>query len=51
LKQMFMMARQQATVMSFADVFLMLTVLFVALAVLGIVMKRPAAVAAGGDAH
>jgi DHA2 family multidrug resistance protein len=51
LKQMFMMARQQATVMSFADVFLMLTVLFVALAVLGLVMKRPAAVAAGGDAH
>ncbi|MEW6452471.1 MAG: DHA2 family efflux MFS transporter permease subunit [Pseudomonadota bacterium] len=51
LKQMFLMARQQATVMSFADVFLMLTVLFVALAALGIVMKRPAAVAAGGDAH
>ena len=32
----------------FADVFLMLTVLFAVLAVLGIVMKRPAAVAGGG---
>ena len=51
LKQMMLMARQQATVMSFADVFLMLTVLFVALAALGIVMKRPAAVAADGGGH
>jgi len=48
LKEMSLMARQQATVMSFADVFLMMTVLFVALAVLGLVMKRPAAVAGGG---
>ncbi len=40
LKQMSLMARRQASVMSFADVFLMMTVLFVALAALGIVMKR-----------
>jgi DHA2 family multidrug resistance protein len=51
LKQMMLMTRQQATVMSFADVFLMLTVLFVALAALGIVMKRPAAPAASGGGH
>src|SRR5439155_9378411 len=51
LKQMMLMARQQATVMSFADVFLMLTVLFVALAALGIVMKRPATPAADGGGH
>jgi MFS transporter, DHA2 family, multidrug resistance protein len=50
LKQMSLMARREATVMSFSDVFLLLTVLFVGLAALGIVMKRPAvpAGAAGG---
>ena len=37
--------------MSFADVFLMLTVLFVALAVAGVVMKRPAPAAAGAGGH
>src|SRR5215467_3110495 len=47
LKQMSLMARREATVMSFSDVFLLLTVLFVALAALAVVMKRPAAVAAG----
>jgi DHA2 family multidrug resistance protein len=49
LKQMSVMARREATVMSFSDVFLLLTVLFIALAALGIVMKRPA-VPAGGAA-
>jgi DHA2 family multidrug resistance protein len=43
LKQMMGMVRQQATVMSFADVFMILTVLFVALAALGIIMRRPQA--------
>jgi DHA2 family multidrug resistance protein len=51
LKQMMGMVRQQAVVMSFADVFLMLTVLFVSLAVLGIVMKRPGAPASAGGGH
>ena len=51
LKQMMSMARRQAAVMSFADVFLMLTVLFVALAALGIFMKRPEPVAAGAGGH
>jgi DHA2 family multidrug resistance protein len=41
LKQMMGMVRQQAVVMSFADVFLMLTALFVSLAVLGMAMKKP----------
>jgi DHA2 family multidrug resistance protein len=49
LKQLTSLARQQGTVMGFADVFLMLTI-FVALAALGIVMKRPTA-AAGGGGH
>jgi DHA2 family multidrug resistance protein len=52
LKEMSLMARLQASVMSFADIFLMLTILFVALAALGIVMKRPAILAdAAGGAH
>jgi DHA2 family multidrug resistance protein len=45
------MARQQASVMSFADVFLMLTVLFVGLAMLGVIMRRPQAVGAAAEAH
>ena len=52
LKQMSMMVRQQASVMSFADVFLMLTVLFVGLAALGVIMKKPAPPsAAAGAGH
>ena len=52
LKQMSLMVRQQASVMSFADVFLVLTVLFVALAALGVIMKRPALPAGAKiDAH
>jgi MFS transporter, DHA2 family, multidrug resistance protein len=52
LKQMSLMARREASVMSFSDVFLLLTILFVGLAALGVVMKRPAAPAgAAADAH
>jgi DHA2 family multidrug resistance protein len=52
LKQVSMMARQQALVMSFADVFFMLTVMFVGLAAAGIMMKKPQAPAgAGGGGH
>ena len=51
LKQMSLMARQQASVMSFADVFLILTVLFVVLAALGIIMKKPKPVAPGAGGH
>jgi len=42
LKEMMGLVRRQAAVMSFADVFLMLTVLFLALTALGIIMKKPA---------
>jgi len=51
LKQMTSMVRQQAAVMSFADVFLMMTVLFLALAVVGLVMKRPTPAGAAATAH
>jgi MFS transporter, DHA2 family, multidrug resistance protein len=50
-KEMFLMARREATVLSFSDVFLMLTALFVALAMLAIIMKRPAAMTAGSGGH
>jgi DHA2 family multidrug resistance protein len=51
LKQVMGMARQQATVMSFADVFLILTVLFVGLAALGVIMRRPQPAGAAAEAH
>ena len=51
LKQMMAIVRQQAAVMSFADLFLMLTVLFVVLAATGILMKRPAAPGAAAGGH
>jgi hypothetical protein len=48
VKEMSLLARREATVMSFSDVFLMMTALFVALAALAVVMKRPAAPAGAG---
>ncbi|MGN6572280.1 MAG: DHA2 family efflux MFS transporter permease subunit, partial [Pseudolabrys sp.] len=51
LKEMMGLARRQASVMSFADVFLILTVLFAVLAVAGVTMKRPVPVAAGAGGH
>jgi DHA2 family multidrug resistance protein len=51
LKQVAGLVRQQAVVMSFADVFLMLTVLFVVLAAMGVMMKRPQPVGAGAGGH
>jgi len=51
LKQLTQFVHQQATVMAFADVFLMLTVVFVAIAAAGVVMKRPAAANTAGGGH
>ena len=45
---MMAMVRLQAAVMSYADVFLMLTVLFLALAAFGLLMKRPQAAGRSG---
>jgi DHA2 family multidrug resistance protein len=42
LKQLFSMAHQQGIVMAFSDVFLGLTVLFAAVALGTIMMRRPA---------
>jgi len=51
LKQLTQFVHQQAAVMAFADVFLILTVVFVAIAAGGLAMKRPAAPAAGAGGH
>jgi DHA2 family multidrug resistance protein len=51
IKQMTAMAHRQAVVMAFADVFFVLTGLFIGLAVLGLVMKRPPAEPAAGGGH
>jgi MFS transporter, DHA2 family, multidrug resistance protein len=51
LKQLTQLVHQQATVMAFADVFLLLTIVFVGLAAAGLVMKRPAPVAGGAGGH
>ena len=51
LKQLNQIVHRQGVVMAFADVFLLLTFLFGALAVLALVMKRPPAAAGGGAGH
>jgi MFS transporter, DHA2 family, multidrug resistance protein len=51
LKQLYQITHRQGVVMAFGDVFLALTVLFVALAFLALIMKRPAMSAAGGGGH
>jgi MFS transporter, DHA2 family, multidrug resistance protein len=51
LKEMMGMVRLQAAVMSYADLFLMLTVLFLALAGVGIIMRRPQPVGAEAAGH
>jgi DHA2 family multidrug resistance protein len=51
LKQMMMLVRQRGIVMAFADVFLLLGVLFVGFAGLVILMRRPAPASAGAGGH
>lgn len=51
LAQMAGRVTQQATIMSFIDVFTLLTMLFVGLAVMALAMKPPARGAAGGGGH
>jgi DHA2 family multidrug resistance protein len=51
LKQMTQIAHRQAAVMAYADVFLILTALFVVLAVLAVLVKKPAAPAGAGGGH
>ncbi|HLJ21671.1 MAG TPA: DHA2 family efflux MFS transporter permease subunit [Stellaceae bacterium] len=51
LKQLFQQTHQQGLVMAFADVFLVLTVIFVALAGLALLMHKPRSPGAAGGAH
>jgi DHA2 family multidrug resistance protein len=51
LAEMMAMVRLQAAVMSYADVFVMMTVLFLALAAFGLLMKRPQKPAGAGAGH
>ena len=50
LKQLTLLTHREGVVMAFADVFFLLSILFVGLGVLAVVMKKPtqAAAAAGG---
>jgi DHA2 family multidrug resistance protein len=48
LKQMTMLAHRQSVVMAFADVFFLLTILFVALALMAVAIKRPTQQVSGG---
>ena len=48
LKQLNLLVHRQGVVMAFADVFFLLTLLFLALAALAMVMKKPTAAVAGG---
>jgi MFS transporter, DHA2 family, multidrug resistance protein len=45
------MVRQQATLMSFIDVFFLLTVLFASLALLAVLVRKPRAAGGGGGGH
>ncbi len=51
LKQLNQIAHRQAVVMAFADVFLMLTGLFLLLAVATLLIKPPKTLGAGGGGH
>ena len=51
LKQLYLLVRQQGTVMAFADLFLLLSVLYVAFAGLVILMRRPSPAAGPAGGH
>jgi DHA2 family multidrug resistance protein len=51
LKQLMLLTHQQGVVMAFADVFFLLTLLFVGLAALAIIMKKPNQAAPAGGGH
>ena len=51
LKQLNQIVHRQGVVMGIADIFLILTFLFMGLAVLALVMRRPPAATAAGGGH
>ena len=50
LKQLSQIVHRQAVVMGFGDAFFMLTVFYFGLTLMVLLLKRPPALAAGGDA-
>ncbi len=51
IAQLTAMVREQASLLSFVDVFTLLTALFVSLACLTLIMRKPPAAAGGGGGH
>jgi len=51
LKQLMMLVRRQGIVMAFADVFLLLALLFIVFAPFAMLMRKPAPMAAGAGGH
>ena len=51
VKQLALIVRRQASVMAFSDVFIVLTLMFAAMATLALFMRKPAAAAGGGGGH
>jgi DHA2 family multidrug resistance protein len=51
LKQLYQLVHQQGVVMAFADVFLLLSLLYVGFAWLTVLMRRPAPVPASAGGH
>jgi len=51
LKQLAMLVRRQANVLAFADLFLVLTILFAMAALFTLAMRKPSAVPAGAGGH
>ncbi len=51
IKQMMLMARQQGTVMAFADMFWLVALLFAGFGALALLMRRPAPMAGAGAGH
>jgi DHA2 family multidrug resistance protein len=51
LKQLSQIVHRQAVVMGYGDAFFMMTVFYFGLSLFVMVLKRPSAMVAGGDAH
>jgi DHA2 family multidrug resistance protein len=51
LKQLSQIVHRQAAVMSYGDVFFLLALFYLGLSLLVLLLKKPASMAAGGDAH
>jgi DHA2 family multidrug resistance protein len=51
MKQLSQIVHRQAVVMGYGDAFFMMTVFYFGLSLFVVVLKKPSAMVAGGDAH